>query len=174
MLLHHCQVCHNITETDMFICNNDQRSYKINHSFDCNEKCLIYLLTCNCCQKQYVHQTIDIFRNRWNNYKNIAKKCDRGEHCMQRQLHEHFTVPGHSGFIHDVSITLIDKNDPRCPTKCKDYWTDTVKIKAPMGLNFVLMIVSEQIVWYFYISATGFGWLCFRTEDFGLATYLCF
>ena len=44
-----CQVCHSITETDTFICNNDQRSYKINHSFDCNEKCLIYLLTCNCC-----------------------------------------------------------------------------------------------------------------------------
>ena len=57
-----CQVCRSITETDMFICNNDQRSYKINHSFDCNEKCLIHLLTCNCCQKQYVGQTVDIFR----------------------------------------------------------------------------------------------------------------
>ena len=77
-----CQVCHSITETDMFICNNDQMSYKINHSFDCNEKCLIYLLTCNCCQKQYVGQTVDIFRNRWNNYKDNARKFDRGEHCM--------------------------------------------------------------------------------------------
>ena len=43
-----------LSVADMFICNNDHRSYKINHSFDCNEKCLIYLLTCNCCQKQYV------------------------------------------------------------------------------------------------------------------------
>ena len=43
-----CQVCRSITETEMFIFNNDQRSYKINRSFDCNEKCLIYLLTCNC------------------------------------------------------------------------------------------------------------------------------
>ena len=28
---------------------------------------------------------------------------------MQRHLYEHFTLPGHSGFLHDVSITLIDK-----------------------------------------------------------------
>ena len=49
-------VCHNITETDMFICNNDQMACKINRIFDCNEKCLIYLLTCNCCQKQKVEQ----------------------------------------------------------------------------------------------------------------------
>ena len=87
-----CQVCRSITKTETFICNNDQRSYKINHSFDCNENCLIYLLTCNCCQKQYVGQTVDIFRNRWNNYKDNARKFDRGKHCMQRHLYEHFTL----------------------------------------------------------------------------------
>ena len=97
-----CQVCQSITETEMFICNND-------HSFDCNEKCLIYLLTCNCCQKQYIGQTIGIFRNRWNNCKDNARKFDRGEHCMQRHLYEHFTLRGLSGFLHDVPITLIDK-----------------------------------------------------------------
>ena len=32
----HCQVCRSITETDMFIFNNGQRSHKINHSFDCH------------------------------------------------------------------------------------------------------------------------------------------
>ena len=131
-----CQVCRSITETEMFICNNNQRSYKINHRFDCNEKCLIYLLTCNCCQKQYVGQTVDIFRNRWNNYKDNARKFDRGEHCMQRHLYEHFTLAGHFGFLHDVSITLIDKTDPSFPTKREDYWIDILKTKAPMGLNF--------------------------------------
>ena len=93
-----CQVCRSITETDMLICNNDQRFYKINHSFECNEKCLIYLLTCNCRQKQYVGQTVNTFRNRWNNYKDNARKFDGGKHCMQRHLYEHCTLPGHSGF----------------------------------------------------------------------------
>ena len=36
-----CQVCYSITKTDMFTFNNDRSSYKINQSFDCNEKCLI-------------------------------------------------------------------------------------------------------------------------------------
>ena len=55
---------------------------------------------------------------------------------MQRHLYEHFTLPGHSGFLHDVSITLTDKTDLSCPTKCKDYWIDILKTKAPMGLSF--------------------------------------
>ena len=120
----------------MFICNNDQRSYKINYSFDCNEKCLKCLLTCNCCQKQYVGQTVDIFKNRQNNYKDNARKFDRREHCMQRHLYKHFTLPEHSGFLHNVSITLIDKTNLGCPTKYEDYWICTLKTKAPMGVNF--------------------------------------
>ena len=131
-----CQVCRSITETEMFICNNDQRTYKINHIKSALTVMRIYLLTCNCCHKQYVGQTVDIFRNRWNSYKDIARKFDRREHYMQRHLYEHFTLRGHSGFLHDVSITLIDKIDPCCPTKREDYWIDILKTKAPMGLNF--------------------------------------
>ena len=55
---------------------------------------------------------------------------------MQRHLYEHFTLLGHFHFLHYVSITLIDKTDPSCSTKRKDYWIDTLKTKAPMGLNF--------------------------------------
>ena len=55
---------------------------------------------------------------------------------MQRHLCEHFTLPGHSGFLHGVSIILIDKTDLSCPIKRKDYWKDTLKNKAPMGLWF--------------------------------------
>ena len=57
-------------------------------------------------------------------YKNNARKFDGGEHFMQRHLYEHFTLSGHSGFLY-VSITMIDKTDPSCPTKREDYWIDT-------------------------------------------------
>ena len=67
-----CKVWKNVLETDTFTCNNDQTTYKINHKFDCNEKCLVYLITCNKCLKQYVGQTVDMFRSRWNNYKVIV------------------------------------------------------------------------------------------------------
>ena len=35
-----------------------------------------------------------------------------------------------------MCVTLTDKTDPSCPTKRENYWIDTLKIKAPMGLNF--------------------------------------
>ena len=147
-----CQVCRSITETDMFICNSDQRSYKINR----NEKCLIYLLTCNCYQKRYVGQTVDIFRNRWNNYKYNARKFDRGEDFMQKHLYEHFTLPGHSGFLH-VSITLTDK------TKREDYWID------------ILKTILKSTFWYFYFISYSFHcfyeYFCFIQFFFRRCTY---
>ena len=74
-----CQVFYTITETDMFICNNNHKAYKINHSFDCSGKYLLYLLPINCCQKHYIGQTVDITRNRSDDYKDYARNFDRGE-----------------------------------------------------------------------------------------------
>ena len=72
---------------------------------------MIYLITCNRCLKQYIAQTVNEFRYRWNNYKDNAKRFERGEQCMQRHLYEHFNLPGNSGFLNDVSATPIDKID---------------------------------------------------------------
>ena len=55
---------------------------------------------------------------------------------MQKNLYEHFTLPVHSGFLHDVPVTLIGKTGPSCPTKREDYWIDTLKTKTPLILNF--------------------------------------
>ena len=60
-------MCQSISETDTFTCSNDSITYKINHKLDCNEKCLIYLMTCKKCFKQHVVQTVDTFRGRRNN-----------------------------------------------------------------------------------------------------------
>ena len=126
-------MCQSISETDTFTCSNDGTTYKINHKFDCNEKCLIYLITCKKYFKQYVG--LDTFRSRWNNYKDNARKYERDHHCMQKHLYENFNLPGHTGFLEDVTVTLIDKIDHRNPTGREDYWIYTPKTKEPMGLN---------------------------------------
>ena len=97
-------------------------SYKINHSFDCNDKCLIYLLTCKTCLKQYVGSTTDCFRYRWNNYKCNDRKYARGEAYLQEHLFEHFSSEGHNGFLHDVSFIRIDKTNGKNPIKREHYW----------------------------------------------------
>ena len=126
-----CQVCLNVSETETFTSTMIHTSYKINHSFDCNDKCLIYLLTCKICLKQYVGSTTDCFRYRWNNYKCNDRKYARGDACSQEHLFEHFNSEEHNGFLHDASVTLIDKTDGKNPAKREH----TLKTLAPHGLN---------------------------------------
>ena len=58
-----------------------------------------------------------------------------GEACLQGHLFEHFNTEGHNGFLHGVSVTLIDKTDGKNPIKREDYWRHTLKTLAPYGLN---------------------------------------
>ena len=41
----------------------------------------------------------DEFRHRWNNYKANEREFERGEHCMERNMYEHFNLLGHSGLM---------------------------------------------------------------------------
>ena len=98
-----CHVCLNVSETETFFCAVTHTPYKINHSFDCNDKCLIYLLTCKTCLKQYVGSTTDCFRYRWNNYKCNDRKNARGGACLQEHLFEHYNSEGHK----NISLNII-------------------------------------------------------------------
>ena len=105
-----CQVCMNMTESNTF-----SSSVVINHSFNCNDKCIIYLFTCNKCKVQYVGKTVDDFHLRWNNYKDNNRKYLKEESCMQQNLFEHFSSGDHNSFLDDLSIIFIDKTDPKDP-----------------------------------------------------------
>ena len=130
-----CEVCINVNETSTFTSTVTGKTYIRNHRFDCNERCLLYLLTCNKCKMQYVGQTIDLFRSRWNNYKSDSRKHGQGAKCMQQHFFNHFWTSGHCGFLKDVSLTFIDKTDPSDPLKREDYWRSTLKTMASFGLN---------------------------------------
>ena len=138
-----CAVCLNVNETSTFTSSVTHETPKINHKFDCNSKCLIYLLTCKQCSKQYIGQTIDDFRFRWINYKDNSRKYQHSETCIQEDLFRHFSSPGHNGFMNDVSITLIGKTDPSDPLKQEDYWRRSLKNMAPFGL--ILKTLFDQL-----------------------------
>ena len=50
---------------------------------------------------------------------------------MQEHLYSHFSSPGHTGFLNDISVTLIDKKDGPHPRKREECWMKTLKIMAP-------------------------------------------
>ena len=45
------------------------------------------------------------------------------------------TLPGHSGFLNDISVTPVYQTDWKDPTKREDYQIYTIKTKTPLGLN---------------------------------------
>ena len=104
-----CQTCHNVKETETFNSTATGKTFKINHELNCNEKCLVYLVTCNICLKQYAGQTVKEISYRWNNYKSNGRNYQEYGTCMQQHLFKHFSEEGHHSFLEDVSITLIDK-----------------------------------------------------------------
>ena len=118
-----CQVCKSISITEEFTSFTTKKTYKINHSFDCNDKCLIYLLSCKSCGKQYVDGTSDHFRSRWNNYKSDVRKAESGDmkNVKQKFLQSHFLQRDQQGFLKDVEVRLFDKTQASDPTKREFY-----------------------------------------------------
>ena len=48
-----CEVHKYVTETHTFTSNDKWKTFKKNHCFECNDKCLVYLMAFNKCKKQY-------------------------------------------------------------------------------------------------------------------------
>ena len=70
--------CLNVNNIDVFQSFVAKETYKINHKFDCDSKCIIYLFSCKTCGLQYVGSTVERFRFRWNNYKNCQSEAAQG------------------------------------------------------------------------------------------------
>ena len=119
-------------DTDTFTSAVTGKSFKINHQLNCDDRCIIYFLTCKQCQKQCTGETTDDFRCRWNNYKSNSRKLDGKESCLHNR---HFSSPGHKRFLNDVSVPLIVKTDGSDPKEREDYWMKILKTMAPHGLH---------------------------------------
>ena len=50
-----CQTCHNVKETETFTSTTTGETFKINHKLNCNDKCLVYILTCNVYENNMIH-----------------------------------------------------------------------------------------------------------------------
>ena len=130
-----CQVSKNFVETDTFQSFVDKKVYKVNHRFTCRAKYLVYLLSCKVCGPQYIGQTVDDFRYRWNNYKDSNRKSLGGDEHEQARFFAHFQNLDDNGFLEDTEITFIDKTGSSDPTRREEFWIDTLKTRYPLGLN---------------------------------------
>ena len=73
-------------------------------------------------------------------------------------------IEGHNGFLHDVSVTLIDKTDGKNLIKQEHYWH--LKNLAPHGrwflnYNLTAFIVTDTIYWSIICYYCIFNCGCF-------------
>ena len=68
---------------------------------------MIYLLSCNVCGLQYIGSTTDIFRLKWNNYKENNRKAKGGEEHMQPLVFDRFSSNDHNGFLEKIAVLLL-------------------------------------------------------------------
>ena len=97
-----CQMCQNkhLIPGKYFRCSVTNKQYMIKQRLDCNVRSVIYLVTCNSCQKQYVGSTMNL-KNRFTNYKSDIKQVKKSCTCVQ-----------HFGKVHnwsDFRIQPIEK-----------------------------------------------------------------
>ena len=95
------------------------------------------MLSCKTCVKQYIGNTIDHFRSRWNNYKSDVRKPESSnkENVKQKLLRSHFLQNDHQGFLKDVEARMIDKTQCSDTTKREFHWMKTLVTLYPGGLN---------------------------------------
>ena len=105
-----CETYCKIKETDNFESFVTKKVYKINYSFNCDSKCLIYLFSCKVCGIQYIVFTVDRFRLRWNNYKSCQRNAADGRTPSQNYFHQHFLSDVRNGLINDCEIIFHRRN----------------------------------------------------------------
>ena len=66
-----CEICKILEPGKGFKCTVTGEVFKMNFQTDCNSICVVYLLTCRICEKQYNDSAITKFRERFNQYKSI-------------------------------------------------------------------------------------------------------
>ena len=122
-----CEACKNVNKTENLTSSVTLKTYKINHRLNCNDKCSIYLDMRKKGFKQNAREATEILHKKLNYYKKNVRKFLRGESCIQHHLFEDFQSPGHTGFIEDASIIVIENIDFFISTKRKDYCRQTQK-----------------------------------------------
>ena len=85
-----CQMCQkqHLIPGKYFRCTVTKKSYAIRQHLDCNVRNVIYLITCNACQKQYVGSTTNL-KTRFANYKSNIKLVNKSCTCVQHFGREH-------------------------------------------------------------------------------------
>ena len=128
-----CKACQLIKRTNTFTSNTTGRRYIIRNKFICKTKNIIYMISCDRCNMQYVGETENALHIRMNGHRSdiTTKKLDK-------PVAAHFNQPNHS--YEDLRVIVIekieDRNNSRKRRKLRErYRIFELRTLMPEGLN---------------------------------------
>ena len=134
-----CKMCSHMCEGDVFTSNLTQKTYNIvspNMNMTCSTKNVIYLITCIKCGIQYVGETSQSLRCRFNNHRNRLK------HFCDLHLYNHFNSDGHTDkdiIIIPIEEVILDGSDnitlASKRLEREEFWYRELGSIYPYGLN---------------------------------------
>ena len=102
-----CEICKILEPGKEFKSTVTGEVFKMNFHFDCNSVCVVYLLTCRICKKEYTGSAITRFREQFNQHKSNLKLYREGQRDFkQKKILEHF-------YSHDHHETYNDSPNNR-------------------------------------------------------------
>ena len=114
------------------------RTYVVPDQICCESSNLVYLLTCNICNKQYVGQTLRPLRDRLReHFRYIENRQD------SQPLGRHFALPDHTGLNLQVQVLEYIQTPPLLERskllrlEREKHWIHTLRSMEPFGLNFM-------------------------------------
>ena len=99
-----CLTCTHMN-TSQVISNKDNHSYCIRENFNCKSSDIIYVMTCNVCNIQYVGDTSNTMNSRCREYKSSFRTEKDNPVAIYYISYNHT--------IDDYSITIVDKESNR-------------------------------------------------------------
>ena len=149
-----CEVCRILVNSSQFSNMDRSRTFDIRKgTLHCNTDTVVYLMTCNICQKQYVGKSLPKFRLRCSDYKTKFRKYHKAARdgtlhkiippLPQAHLYQHFFEHIGDNFIKNGkedwsfwSFQIIDKSfNPEKLLERENFWIYKLKTMVPAGLN---------------------------------------
>ena len=130
-----CDLCKNFQhEAKEFTSSTNGRSYKIKQTLGCTSARVIYLVSCNKCNLQYVGSTSNPFKVRFRNHKS-----DMLRNKKSCELAIHFNKLPHN--LQDFQFIVIETIQnttgdlERILLTREGYWAAQLSTLQPFGLN---------------------------------------
>ena len=137
-----CLTCPKLIQSKYFKSNITNRKYEIiNHTNEiitCKTKNIVYLLSCECCNMQYVGETTIALNERMNIHRTSKSGCENfiehfSEVCSKKSFSIHVIEKLSGDGYDELGEVCSEMRDKRLERE--DFWIKTLRTIYPYGLN---------------------------------------